>query len=350
MLEAHFTVARRDFEVRAHISLAAGERLSLFGPSGAGKTTCLESIAGTVKLDVGGVVIGGSLVNVARPGRLRWNREQPLEARHRGVAIVRQPTTLFPHLSVRDNVAYPDRRARRLDSDALEGLLSRVGLTGLGDVMPDALSGGQRQRASLARAIARPFRVLLLDEPFSSVDATSRSMLCEVAFTAAASAEAAAVLVTHDLTEAQAFGQHLGVMDRGSVLQMGRAEDLVRQPDTVRVAQLVGYTNFLARDASSAWALHPDRFAEGSWTGRGVVVRGEVRSVQPFGARYACEVAISHDGESCGSGPSLQEDGCVRVHVDKPPRVGGRWEVTALSPPVVGYADPPLNDEEENGD
>ena len=238
MLEADFAVARRSFDVAAQLSLAPGERLSLFGPSGAGKTTCLEAIAGTAPLRTGQVHLDGLLVNTAKAKRPRRGAlvEQPAELRHRGVAVIRQPTTLFPHLSVRKNVTYGLGARAHSRGGALEELLERVGLGDLAWAMPDALSGGQRQRACLARAIARPFRALLLDEPFSAVDATSRAMLRTIAVEAIRREEAVAVLVTHDLGEAQAFGHRIGIMENGRILQLGGTEQLVRQPATLRVA------------------------------------------------------------------------------------------------------------------
>ncbi|MGP0005980.1 MAG: ABC transporter ATP-binding protein [Acidimicrobiales bacterium] len=345
MLDADFVVSRRSFDVMAQLDLARGERLSLFGPSGAGKTTCLEAIAGTVMLKKGRIHLDGRLVNAARERRTWALAEQPLEPRERGVALVRQPTTLFPHLSVRANVTYGIRGRALFGDRSLEELLDEVGLGGLADAAPDSLSGGQRQRACLARAIARPFRALLLDEPFSAVDAASRALLRNVAIDASARSEAIALLVTHDLAEAQAFGHLLGIMDEGRIVQLGSTVDLVRQPATVQVARLLGYSSFVPHDSGRLWALHPDRFVEGAWPERGVALSGRVRSVQTFGPRFACElvpdVGALHTGEAASGASRLPRaaacsgQAVVRVHVDTPPRVGDNWEVTALGPPLV---------------
>ena len=345
MLEADFVVARRSFDVVAALSLAQGERLSLFGPSGSGKTTCLEAVAGWVTLKEGQIRLDGRVVNAARQ---RWRRDparRPVEPRHRGVAFVRQPTTLFPHLSVRANVTYRARKRQLFGDGSLEQLLDEVGLGGLADAKPDSLSGGQRQRACLARAIARPFRALLLDEPFAAVDVASRVKLRTLAADATVRAGAVAVLVTHDLAEAQAFGHRLAILDNGRLLQVGSTDELVREPETMRVAELCGFTSFIRQDSGHHWALHPDRFVEGPWPDRGIVLAGTVRSVQPFGPRYACEmvpVAGAPGNGSSGIGMPILADArmfpdqtVVRVHVETPPRVGDRWEVTALSPPLV---------------
>jgi ABC-type Fe3+/spermidine/putrescine transport system ATPase subunit len=348
MLEADFAVARRTFDVSALLCLGPGERLSLFGPSGAGKTTCLEAIAGTVPLKSGRIQLDGRLVNLAKTRRRRLASlaEQPVPPLERGVAVVRQPTTLFPHMNVRANVAYGLGGREPQGARSIEDLLEHVGLGGLAGAMPDALSGGQRQRACLARAIARPFRALLLDEPFSAVDAASRSTLRSIAVEATTRADAVAVLVTHDLAEAQAFGHRIGIMDDGRILQLGGTDELVRQPATVRVAELCGYRSFVPHESGKLWALHPDRFVEGAWPQRGVVLSGIVRSVQPFGPRFACEMTPCGHLEGNGAdivaavGPPLFGEitpgqNAVRIHVDAPPRVGDTWEVTSLSPPLV---------------
>jgi len=350
MLEADFVVARRSFDVIARLCLAPGERLSLFGPSGSGKTTCLEAVAGSAMLKRGRIRLDGRLVNAARERRTRIPAERPVEPRERGVAVVRQPTTLFPHLSVRANITYRLRERALFGGRSFEQLLEEVGLAGLADAAPDSLSGGQRQRACLARAIAWPFRALLLDEPFSAVDAASRVVLRTVATDATAEAGAVAILVTHDLAEAQAFGHKLGIIDEGRLLQLGSTDELVRQPATVRVAELLGYSSFVRHDSGKLWALHPDRFVEGARPDRGIVLVGTVRSVNPFGPRFVCEMvplvsAPEHrsaaagvnvlPGGGSGSGPAV-----VRVHVESPPRVGENWEVTALCPPLVDSVSP----------
>ena len=327
LLEADFAVVRRSFDVAASFELHPGERLSLFGASGAGKTSCLEAIAGTVRLRQGQIVLDGRLVN--SPRRHWWSAEESaVEARRRQVSLVRQPTTLFPHMSVYDNVTY--RLAAEHREHALLGrLFSELGLEGLAHARPSSLSGGQRQRACLARALARPFRALLLDEPFSAIDVPSRQGLRRLCEERVEKTDAVAVLVTHDLPEAQAFGHRMGVIDEGRLLQLAPAEELVRRPSTRRVAELVGYATFHTDEAGRVRALHPDRFEEGAHEGRGLVVRGTVRACFAHGARYGCE--IDPDG------PGYEAS--VRLHLDRPVHPGETVEATATDPPLVARSE-----------
>lgn len=332
MLEADFAVARRAFDVEAQLSLNPGQRLSLYGPSGAGKTTILEAVAGTVTLRRGEVRLDGHLVN-APDGSWRARTRGlagPVAMRDRGVAVVRQPTTLFPHLSVRQNVGYGLK-----DDHHVGEVLALVGLVDLSDAMPEMLSGGQRQRVCLARAVARPFRALLLDEPFSAVDVSSRAALRDVAVEAVGRQDAVALLVTHDLAEAQAFGNKIAVIEVGRLLQVADAGTLVRQPATRRVAELCGYTSFLDDGDGRQWALHPDRFIEGARPERGVVVCGTVASVQAFGSRFACDIIGAPTPSNVLGVAADVSTTRIGIHVDSPPGVGTHWEVTAIDPPLV---------------
>jgi ABC-type sulfate/molybdate transport systems ATPase subunit len=316
LLEVDLEVERRAVTVRAGFRLGAGQRLAIFGTSGAGKTTILESIAGLTRLSRGNVRIGGRLV----AGRLK--RETALAPRDRQVALVRQPTTLFPHLTVEQNVAYGVRHspARSHISDLLE----RLGLITLAQSRGAALSGGQRQRVALGRALASPFRVLLLDEPLSAVDVAAREALRVLTIEISLERDAAGILVTHDLAEAQAFGGQLGIIDNGRLLQIGGAHQVVLSPVSRRVAELVGYGGFIPVPLTAGrWhAIHPDRVLVGSRPELGLVLIGPVISTRPFGARYECVVS-DRSGEQ------------FNVHLDQAPGIGEVCLMTALNPPVV---------------
>ena len=316
LLEVDLEVERRAVTVRAGFRLGAGQRLAIFGTSGAGKTTILESIAGLTRLSRGNVRIGGRLV----AGRLK--RETALAPRDRQVALVRQPTTLFPHLTVEQNVTYGIRRSPARGRVA--ELLERLGLTALARARGAALSGGQRQRVALGRALASPFRVLLLDEPLSAVDVAAREALRLLTIEMSLERDAAGILVTHDLTEAQAFGDQLGIIDGGRLLQLGGAHEVVLSPLSRRVAELVGYGGFVpAPSAPNRWfAIHPDRIVLDAVPERGIVLIGTMLSTRPFGPRYECTVAERSGGR-------------FTIRVDQPPGAGTECTLTALDPPLV---------------
>jgi ABC-type Fe3+/spermidine/putrescine transport system ATPase subunit len=319
LLTADIEVLRRAMTINACLSVGSGERLALFGTSGAGKTTIIEAIAGFVKLERGSVRIDGVLVAAPRHGG-------PLLApRQRRIALVRQPTSLFPHLTVEQNIGYGARGAAAPPPD----LIGRLGLEALRGARPLALSGGQRQRVALGRALASPFRVLLLDEPLSAVDAVARAGLRQLAIEVAAARGAAAIIVTHDLPEAQAYGTALGIIEGGRILQLDRADHVVAHPATRRVAELVGYAGFVPATGGRSeagggplFAVHPDRVVTGAYPQRGLVLSGVVTSVRPYGPRVECLLALA-------GGATLA------ARLDGSPPTGSRLTVTAVDPPLV---------------
>lgn len=321
-LLAEIAVERRDFRVEVSLSLDPGERMALYGTSGAGKSTILEAIAGGLRLSRGQVLLDGRVVSTVFGTRRHAPRAgDVVPERDRQISFVRQPTTLFPHLSVSRNVTYGLTRPGQRPA-----VLDEVGLTGFDDVPAAQLSGGQRQRVALARALGRGFRALLLDEPFSAVDVAARATLRELAEARVDEEAAVGLLVTHELTEAQAFGHRIAVLDSGRILQVGDPHDLVLAPASRRVAELCGYTAFVPAPGGGLFALHPERFATGSRPDLGPVVTGTVKSVQGFGPRWVCFLEIA------GEGPGTV---LVQVRVDHPPQPGTAWEVTAIAPPRV---------------
>jgi iron(III) transport system ATP-binding protein len=211
-----------------------GHIVALLGPSGCGKTTTLRLIAGFEQLDSGLIEIAGQAV---ADGKLHL----PPEKRRTG--IVFQDYAIFPHLNVAENVGFGLPRRERPEQVA--AMLDFVGLSGLGERMPHELSGGQQQRVALARALAPKPVLLLLDEPFSNLDATLRGeMRGEVRRLLKASGTTA-VFVTHDQAEALLMGDEVAVMKAGQIEQIGTPEAIFHRPRTRFVAEFLGNSDFV---------------------------------------------------------------------------------------------------------
>jgi iron(III) transport system ATP-binding protein len=245
------------------LHVGAGEILALLGPSGCGKTTLLRCIAGLETPTAGRIVIGDRDVT--------FGRGVPAEKRR--VGMVFQEGALFPHKTVAGNVGYGVPRGRLRDERSTASLR----LVGLGDKagrMPGTLSGGEQQRVALARALAPEPGVILLDEPFSSLDAGLRWQLRSDVRRLLKGIGVTTVLVTHDQDEALTFGDHVAVMRAGTIEQVGTPADVYGRPATPWVATFVGEANLL--DAS---------FANGSAT----TALGTLPSIDAAGAgRVLC--------------------------------------------------------------
>jgi molybdate transport system ATP-binding protein len=162
----------------------------------------------------------------------------------RRVGYLPQDYGLFPHLTVADNVAFAGRRER-------PDLLERLGIAHLAGVLPVQLSGGERQRVALARALAREPRVLLLDEPFGALDAITRQYVRDELGDALGNLRLPTLLVTHAFDDAAVLADRIGVLDRGAVVQLGSAADLLAEPSSVLVAALTG-ANIVSGTATPA--------------------------------------------------------------------------------------------------
>jgi len=217
------------------LEVERGKILALLGPSGCGKTTTLRLIAGFEAPDTGTVEVGGR--TVAGP-----NLRVPPEKRQ--VGMVFQDYALFPHLTVAQNVAYglPGGKGR---DGRVEEVLSLAHLDGLGTRMPHELSGGQQQRVALARALAPGPEVVLLDEPFSNLDAALRTRVRAEMRDILTDAGATAIFVTHDQEEALSLADEVAVMLDGTVAQKAAPEVLYHNPASREVAEFVGEANFI---------------------------------------------------------------------------------------------------------
>ena len=219
------------------LSVAPGEILCLLGPSGCGKSTLLRLCAGLERLETGRILIDGK--PVAGNG-LHISPER------RGVGMVFQEIALFPHLTVTANVAFGLRDLSAAQAQAkVTEMLTRVGMASFADAYPHTLSGGQQQRVALARALAPQPHLMLLDEPFSGLDARLRSTLRDDALHLLKDAGVATVLVTHDPEEAMFMADRIALLRQGRIVQLGGPQELYRHPVNAFAAGFFGDVNRL---------------------------------------------------------------------------------------------------------
>ncbi|PPG05608.1 spermidine/putrescine ABC transporter ATP-binding protein [Pseudoclavibacter sp. RFBI5] len=222
------TVALRGLD----LSIKPGEMVALLGPSGCGKTTALRALAGLEDIDEGEILVGGrDVANVP--------------ASKRDMAMVFQSYSLFPHLTVAQNVAFPLSLRRGISAKErntrVPEYLELVGLGGFGERYPNELSGGQQQRVALARALAVQPKVLLLDEPLSALDAKVRVQLRDEIRRIQLEVGITTVFVTHDQEEALAVADRVAVMRGGIIEQLGEPEAIYSTPENAFVADFIGH-------------------------------------------------------------------------------------------------------------
>lgn len=222
----------------ASLSLGPGQIGVLIGPSGCGKTSLLRAVAGLEHLAGGTVRLAGQTLGDHAGG-------VHVAPEDRGIGMVFQDYALFPHLSVADNIGFGLAHLPRADREArVAEMLDLVGLAHTARRAPHQLSGGQQQRIALARALARRPRLLLLDEPFSSLDVDLRERLAQDVRAILKQIDATALFVTHDQMEAFAIGDLIGVMHQGRLEQWDEAYALYHRPATRFVAGFIGHGVF----------------------------------------------------------------------------------------------------------
>jgi len=224
-LEIDFALARRSFELVVALAIDA-ETIAVVGPSGAGKTSLLRTIAGLEPPQRGRITL-------AEEVWLDTDSGVRLSPESRRVGYLPQDYGLFPHLTVAKNVRFAAKRNR-------PDLLERLGIAHLAGARPPQLSGGERQRVALARALAREPRVLLLDEPFAALDTTTRSQVRDELAEELRKLGLPALLVTHSFEDACALAKRIAVLDNGVVAQFATPAELLRRPANSTVAALTG--------------------------------------------------------------------------------------------------------------
>jgi multiple sugar transport system ATP-binding protein len=286
------------------LAIPDGELFVLLGPSGCGKSTLLKLIGGLEDPSEGEIHIGDGLVNHVEPGR-------------RNVAMVFQSYALYPHMTARENIAFPLRMrkvARAEAADAVRRASAALELDALLGRKVDALSGGERQRVAVARAIVRDPAVLLMDEPLSNLDALLRMHTREELLRLHRAVPGTVVYVTHDQVEAMTMGDRIGVMQRGRLVQVGSPLEVYDRPANRFVAGFIG--------------TPPMSFVDGRLTADddGLRFRGDgVDLVLPGAlARGAARVAAGPEGWALGIRPEAVE---VRSPNGSPP---SGWRVDVV--------------------
>ena len=323
MLQLELAFERDGFDLAIDLRVPAHEIVCLFGPSGAGKSTVLAIAAG---LESGARTRLRGLICADGERLLDTEARPPVSvpAWRRRFGYVTQTPHLFPHLTVRDNIVYgaPKRRGKPEPGADWRILAERFGIAPQLRAKPAGLSGGMAQRAALVRALATKPRALLLDEPFSALDAGARRELQDALLAIRAESGLTALFVTHDLSEAERMADRMAVIDQGRILQQGRVEDIVLRPATERVARIVGYTQICDVEGLGRVGIHPDRALIGECPHAGAAVSGVVLDSRLDRARWRAHVRLDSgaaiDATAYGARP--EEGRRVRVTLLSPPR------------------------------
>jgi len=268
-------------------ALPEGKLLSLVGESGSGKTTLLRLLAGLETPDSGSISLDDRLLS--SPTTL-------IPPEHRGIGLVFQNHALFPHLTVEKNISFGLRhRPHDQQSEITSQLLTLVGLAKFGKRYPHELSGGERQRVALARALAPEPRLLLLDEPFSSLDARLRQTVRDDTRAILKERGATALFVTHDTGDALSIADHIVVLKHGQLQQEGAPPEVYHAPVNAYVASFFGTCNFLPMHSLP----------------------------HPSGARILCHVGPPSPAEKPGFGLWVRPEDLELVHPESPETLAG---------------------------
>jgi iron(III) transport system ATP-binding protein len=311
------------------LTVPEGSITAILGRSGSGKTTLLRLIAGFERLDTGTLSLGGRVVDDAT---------KSVPAQGRGIGYVPQDGALFPNLTALGNIAFGLPRRERARADAL---LELVGLTGLGQQRPHELSGGQQQRVALARALAIRPTVLLLDEPFSSLDASMRVSVRRDVMRILAESGTTTILVTHDQDEALSMADQVALLSEGRILAAETPRELYQSPRTAAVASSLGEVNILRASLSgmiAQCALGRVQLSHGGESTQGfVLIRAENVNVYEARAENAAQghvIQFDFFGHDALARVALEDDTEIlaRIGGDRQLAVGQQVWVCARGP------------------
>jgi len=277
------------------LSVYPGELLTLLGPSGCGKTTILRVVGGFLVQNAGSVVLNGQRIEHLPPEK-------------RPTAMVFQSYNLWPHMTVRENLAF-GLRLRRTPREVMEreiqAMLALVGMSESLKKYPAQLSGGQQQRVAIARALLLRPEVLLLDEPFSALDAKIRAQMRVELKRIQREIHITVIFVTHDQEEAMAISDRVVVMNHGGIEQVGTPAEIYDEPSTRFVAEFVGKMNFLpAEDGKGVLAVRPEDLRI-TPAGAASALAGTVESLMVMGPFF--EVLVRVDSATLKAVMSREE-------------------------------------------
>ena len=273
--------------------ISEGEIVCLLGASGCGKTTSLRLAAGMEQLAAGEIWLNGAAVSTT---------QNIVPPEQRNIGFLFQDFALFPHLTILENVMFGLRQDKATKRVLAQAFLTRVGLAGLADKFPHRLSGGEQQRVALARALAPQPCLVLMDEPFSNLDAQLRDQMRDLTVALLRETGAAGLVVTHDCADAMRMADRIAAQKNGRLLQIDKPEILYHQPNAIDVAVLFGTVNFLPS------ALYRQAKARGfaarqmgvrpqvpSLTGSAddLSFEGEIISIRALGLGWLCYVKLA---------------------------------------------------------
>jgi iron(III) transport system ATP-binding protein len=319
------------------LEVPAGSLTAVLGLSGCGKTTLLRVIAGFERAERGKISLAGSTLD---------DGHTYLPTEKRGIGYVPQEGALFPHLSVEANVGFALTRAERRGK-TVAGLLEMVGISTLAKRLPHQLSGGEQQRVALARALARRPHALLLDEPFSSLDASLRVRVREEVHALLREQGVTTVLVTHDQEEALSLADSVAVLRDGRIVQQGTPAELYEQPVDEPLARFLGAVNLIDASFEGAIARTPLgalelRDGAGAHAAGLVMVRPEQLEVQLQGT--AAREGLAGRVEQCRY---YGHDALLHIRPEQPPdaelllaRVHGEQALAVGTPVTVAARGP----------